>query len=190
MFPCAPILNQAAQKGLAFFYTALDPSLIPDKAGIDALVGLDDIIMVGYPNGLWDSVNNLPILRAGTTATHPKYGYEGKAYFLIDCACFPGSSGSPVFIYNPSGWGDRLGNVHVGQGRLLFLAVLCAGPQHIVEGSVGIVEVPELVSVRFGSLCDQAVSGQGRTLLESEQGTRETVFLADLANAADFEGSN
>jgi hypothetical protein len=147
VFPCAPILNQAAQKGLAFFYTTLDPSLIPDKIGIDDLVGLDNIIMVGYPNGLWDSVNNLPILRAGTTATHPKYDYEGKPYFLIDCACFPGSSGSPVFIYNPSGWSDRRGNVHVGQGRLLFLGVLFAGPQHIVEGPVGMVEVPELVRV-------------------------------------------
>lgn len=147
VFPCASILTQAAERNVAFFYVSLDPSLIPDTGGIENLVGFDDILMVGYPNGLWDSANNLPILRAGKTATHPKYDYEGKPYFLIDCACFPGSSGSPVFVYNRSGWSDRLGNVNIGQERLLFLGVLFAGPQHIAEGAVGTVEIPELARV-------------------------------------------
>jgi hypothetical protein len=143
VFPCASIFNQAAQKNLTFFYVALTPKLIPDHPTIDNLVGLDDIIMVGYPNALWDSVNNLPLMRAGITATHPKYDFEGEPCFLIDCACFPGSSGSPVFLYNRSSYSDRSG-LHVGQDRLLFLGVLFAGPQHVAHGEIGTVEVPEL----------------------------------------------
>lgn len=147
VFPCASLLNQAAESNLSFFYITLEPSLIPDRTKVENLIGFDDIVMVGYPNGLWDSVNNLPILRAGKTATHPKYDYEGKPYFLIDCACFPGSSGSPVFVYDRSGWSDRHGNVNIGQERLLFLGVLFAGPQHIAVGEVGTIEIPELARV-------------------------------------------
>ncbi len=55
--------------------------------------------MVGYPVGLWDSVNNMPILRRGSTATLLDWTYEGRQEFVIDAACFPGSSGSPVFKY-------------------------------------------------------------------------------------------
>ena len=145
--PVASLLKQAGDKGLTFFYVALNAPLIPKADQLDDLSGFDDILMVGYPNGIWDSANNLPILRAGTTATHPKYDYEGKPYFLIDCACFPGSSGSPVFLYNTSGWKDRRGNTHVGQERLLFLGVLFAGPQHVVEGTVDQVVIPDLASI-------------------------------------------
>ena len=37
--------------------------------------------------------------------------------------------------------------MHVGQERLLFLGILFAGPQHIAEGVVGTIEVPELARV-------------------------------------------
>jgi hypothetical protein len=26
--------------------------------------------MIGYPNGIWDAKNNLPVIRKGITATH------------------------------------------------------------------------------------------------------------------------
>ena len=86
VMPVASVMNRASEKGVNFFYMSLDPALIPNNETVEDLTGFDDIIMVGYPNGLWDSSNNLPILRAGATATHPKYNYEGKPYFLIDCA--------------------------------------------------------------------------------------------------------
>lgn len=141
--PVASIIQQATQNGLNFYYVNLDETLLPTAEQIDSLSGFDDILMVGYPNALWDSVNNLPILRAGVTATHPKYNYEGKPMFLIDCACFPGSSGSPVLIFDKNGWTDRKG-VHLGQQRLLLVGVLFAGPQHVAEGDVTQVEVPSL----------------------------------------------
>jgi len=57
--------------------------------------------MIGYPNGLWDHVNNLPLIRRGITASHPGVDYQiegqnGPGVTVIDMACFPDSSGSPV----------------------------------------------------------------------------------------------
>jgi hypothetical protein len=103
---------------------------------------LEEILMIGYPNGLWDSVNNMPILRRGVTATHPNIDYEGRREFLIDAACFPGSSGSPVFLFNTNGWTNRAGGTVVGGTRVKLLGILYAGPQHTATGEVRIVMVP------------------------------------------------
>ena len=107
--PIAPLLTEALRTGTPFFYVSLDDSLLPTEADLVDLGTLEEILMIGYPNGLWDSVNNMPILRRGVTATHPNINYEGRREFLIDAACFPGSSGSPVFLFNTNGWTNRNG---------------------------------------------------------------------------------
>lgn len=63
------------------------------------LTALEYVVIVGYPDDIWDQVNNFPIFKKGVTATHPKIDYEGRPEFLIDAAIYPGSSGSPVFLY-------------------------------------------------------------------------------------------
>ena len=35
--------------------------------------------MVGYPIGLWDEVNNMPLVRKGITSYHPSMDFEGKS---------------------------------------------------------------------------------------------------------------
>src|SRR5207247_2646715 len=62
------------------------------------LTAIENVITVGYPDGRWDQVNNRPIVRRGITATPLSIDYEGRREFLIDAACFPGTSGSPVFL--------------------------------------------------------------------------------------------
>ena len=57
-----------------------------------------NIYFVGYPDDRYDAKNNLPLIRTGMIASHPKYDYNGSAVFIIDAQVFPGSSGSPVFI--------------------------------------------------------------------------------------------
>ena len=104
--PIAPFLRVAEQSGKTLFYIPLDVTLVPNKQQLDDLSAMEDIVMIGYPNGIWDSVNNKPIYRKGITATHPCRDYNGKKEFLIDAACFPGSSGSPVFILNENGYRD------------------------------------------------------------------------------------
>jgi V8-like Glu-specific endopeptidase len=139
--PIAPLLRLAEQKGEKIFYITLNKSLIPTASEIDDMMGMEKITMVGYPNGLWDQVNNLPIFRQGVLATDYKRDWNGKKEFLIDAACFPGSSGSPVMLFDIGGYQTKKGNF-IGTSRIKLLGVLYAGPQHTVEGDIKIVIVP------------------------------------------------
>ena len=67
--------------------------------------------------------------------------WNGKKEFLIDCACFPGSSGSPVLLFNVGGYFSRKG-MNLGGMRLKLLGILYAGPQHTATGEIEIVNVP------------------------------------------------
>lgn len=140
--PIAPITEQAIAANKPFFFVALDQSLIPSQLELQDLTALEDVLMVGYPNGIWDTTNNLPIFRRGITATHVNRNYNGRPEFMIDAACFPGSSGSPVFLYNSGGWASRDGGWVIGGVRIKLLGVLYAGPQHTATGEVRIVNVP------------------------------------------------
>ncbi|NQU68319.1 MAG: trypsin-like peptidase domain-containing protein [Candidatus Marinimicrobia bacterium] len=142
ILPIAPLLVQFRDKGTPLFYLALERNLIPNEEELAELTALEDVVMIGYPNGIWDSLNNMPIFRKGITATHPAVDYEGRSEFMIDMACFPGSSGSPVLLYNVGGYRSRAGTYMMGQDRIKLLGVLYAGPQHTAEGDVKIVEVP------------------------------------------------
>jgi hypothetical protein len=93
--------------------TAMERTHLADEALYRSLEGTEDVIMVGYPNGIWDSVNNKPIYRRGIIATHPARDYNGKPEFVIDCACFPGSSGSPVYLHD-NRWMMSRGNFALG----------------------------------------------------------------------------
>lgn len=132
------------QYGKVFFYKAFDNSLIPVNENLSEIDIAEEIFMIGYPNGLWDSVNNMPIVRRGTMATNISLNHNGRREFVIDAACFPGSSGSPVILFNKGGYTDKRGNINLGKGRLMLLGILYAGPQLTVTGEIEIVTVPNL----------------------------------------------
>lgn len=151
--PIAPFLEAAKAQSKSLFYIPLDLSLIPSEEQLETLSALEEIVMIGYPNGIWDAINNKPIFRKGVTATHPCFDYNGKKEFMIDAACFPGSSGSPVFILNEGGYRDKNGNTYLGSTRLLFMGTLYAGPQHTATGEVKIIDVPTVQKpVTFSSI--------------------------------------
>ena len=131
--PFADAVTFLQQKGENIFFIPLETSLIPNQEQIDDLLGIEEIIMVGYPNGLWDETHNKPIIRKGITASHPKFDYNGKKEFLIDAACFPGSSGSPVFILYEGAFSTKAGGL-MGGTKFIFLGTLYAGPQHTATG--------------------------------------------------------
>ena len=138
--PIGQLLNMAQKDNVNFFYIPLDVKLILSDEELDKLTAMEDITMVGYPNGIWDSVNNLPIFRKGITATHPKINYNGKEEFMIDAACFPGSSGSPVLLLNEGSYATQDGII-VGS-RVNLLGILYAGPQNTAKGNIEIVNIP------------------------------------------------
>lgn len=140
--PIAPFLNAAESQRKSIFFIPLDKSLIPTDSQLEELSALEDVVMVGYPNGIWDVTNNKPIFRKGVTATHPFFDYNGKKEFMIDMACFPGSSGSPVFLLNEGGYRDKKGNTYLGATRIYILGTLYAGPQHTATGEVRVINIP------------------------------------------------
>jgi len=140
--PIAPLTREAESIHKPVYFVILDKSLIPSQEDLDSFDLLEDIVMVGYPIGLWDQVNNLPLFRKGSTASHPAINWNGKKEFIIDAACFPGSSGSPVFILNKGGFTEKSGRWNIGTSRLYLMGVLWGGPQFGVDGSISIVPVP------------------------------------------------
>lgn len=142
ILPISLILNTAYAQKFEIFTPFLTESTIPISQDIADNIGvISEIFMLGYPNGLWDEVNNLPLLRRGLTATSPIYNFNGKQEFLIDCACFPGSSGSPIFIYKPSGHSTPNGDFIVGRELFYLIGILYAGPQHLASGELEILPI-------------------------------------------------
>jgi hypothetical protein len=141
IMPFQPVVELAANSGKKIFYLYFDQSLVPTPSLWRQLTAIENIVMIGYPNGLWDSSNNLPIIRRGITATHPASNFCGRHEFVIDAACFPGSSGSPVLLYNIGSYEDRDGNLIVGS-RIALLGVLYAGPQMNAEGKIVAKPIP------------------------------------------------
>jgi hypothetical protein len=79
IMPMNRIFEDASKKHRKkLFRISLDESIIPSIDRLKELSVMEDVIMVGYPKGLWDEENNLPIIRRGITAIHPKFDYNGK----------------------------------------------------------------------------------------------------------------
>jgi hypothetical protein len=136
VMPIAPFISEANKRGTRLFYIPFDKSLLPTKQQLLDLSALEDILMIGYPNGIWDSINNKPLMRKGVTATHPNFDYNGKKEIMIDIAAFPGSSGSPVLVFNEGGYMDKRGNMNIGASRVILLGILYAGPQATATGEI------------------------------------------------------
>ncbi|MGH9876598.1 MAG: S1 family peptidase, partial [Nitrososphaerales archaeon] len=102
ILPLAPWFEIMQEKDIDPFVVCNDTSSMPTKEQWDSLSPLEKITMIGYPDGLWDEVNNLPIARIGHTATAANIDYNGRREFLIDAAVYPGSSGSPVYLFEES----------------------------------------------------------------------------------------
>lgn len=140
---CVPIarhIQSLEKKGKKPFYAYLSKTLIPNETEKTDFTAVEEVYMAGYPVGISDIHNNKPIVRRGITATHPNKDYQGEKKFLVDMACFPGSSGSPIVIMNQGAYSTPRG-VTVGT-RIHLLGVLYAGPQYSASGVLSFASVP------------------------------------------------
>ncbi len=135
------MLNYLKTKGINPYFKVLDGGILPRADAWQKFLAVEDVLMVGYPSGIWDATNNLPVFRKGITATHPGISYNGKEEFLIDCAVFHGSSGSPVFIFNQGAYPTKGGTIQLGS-RLVLIGILYAIYQYQASGDIAIVEAP------------------------------------------------
>lgn len=142
---CALICSQAVgavqASGREPYVAFLGPTHLLPSDQASWMRFIEPVVMVGYPNGLWDEVNDMPIIRRGSTATHALQFHRGKPEFVIDMACMPGSSGSPVFLFEDGI--VRSGTNLMSPGtRFSLLGVLWGGPQITLEGRIEVRPVP------------------------------------------------
>lgn len=136
-----PLIEKLKLEGKNIFYIPIDDNLIYNEEKLKELSAVEDVLMVGYPIGISDEINHYPIFRRGITASHPAIDFNKKGIGLVDIACFPGSSGSPIFIINEGSYSDKKGNVYIAN-RAIFLGVLYAGPTFNAQGQINIMEIP------------------------------------------------
>jgi hypothetical protein len=86
------------------------------------------VLFVGFPNGMFDEMHYMPIVRRGYVATSPDLDFNGTPIFLIDASVFPGSSGSPVFTV-----GDSLIG---GTPSLKFIGIISAVYTQATDGHI------------------------------------------------------
>lgn len=120
--PLAGTFNDFQNRNIEIFFRTVDQNIVPTKEQEDKLSAIENITFIGYPSGLYDEKNKISIIRQGITATPIWNDFKGEEVFLIDAGVFPGSSGSPVFIYNQGTYPVKDG-IALGS-RLIFVGVL------------------------------------------------------------------
>jgi hypothetical protein len=135
------ILNKISQEGNRVFIRTIPLEFIPTKEDIEELDALENILFIGYPIGIYDKKNLFPIIRRGITATPVYSNYEGKSLFLIDASVFPGSSGSPVFVYDKGSFKTRDGTTNIGD-RIYFVGVISETIIRNDKGELEFIDIP------------------------------------------------
>jgi hypothetical protein len=94
-----------------------DKDLLPETEDLilSGLVGdikgysiWDPLLVIGYPEGYYDSAHNLPIIRSANLASVTNMPFDGKAKCIIDAQLHKGTSGSPVIV-RPNYFYDEYG---------------------------------------------------------------------------------
>jgi hypothetical protein len=135
-----PILECFRAQGKTPFFVSLDARMIPTRQQEADIEAIQQIVFVGYPNGMRDNVNLLPIARRGYTATPYAVDFNGLPLFLIDANVFQGSSGSPVLVLDDGPFASR-GGLVVGQ-RAYFLGLVTSAYFQPVDGEIQFKQVP------------------------------------------------
>ncbi len=168
IMPYLPLLTQLQSQGQSIFFKPFPHKMIPSEQQLMELDALEEIAFVGYPNGIFDSKNLLPILRRGTTATPLQINYEGKPIFLVDASVFPGSSGSPVVICNHGGFATKSG-FSVGT-RVLLLGIISSVLVQRSNNLLEFIAVPTAITtpgVRTMQMIDLGVVFKASVIVET-----------------------
>ena len=137
-----PLFEEVCKKtGKRVFFIPITEDIIYDKKRLEDLSALEQVVMVGYPNGLWDHIHNYPLFRRGYTSAHPAYDFNRDGVGVVDMACFNGSSGSPIFILDEGGYLDKNTRTFNMKGRVVFLGILFEGPRKLEIGELVNVDV-------------------------------------------------
>lgn len=138
------LINEKEEEGIHLYFRCISNNSLISNEDLQDLTPIEDIVMIGYPIGLIDDANNKPVIRKGITATDIRLNYKGRQEFVIDAACFHGSSGSPVFLRKMGLAKEQTEKgLTIGmQPSYAFLGILYAGPVETVDGEIKIKTIP------------------------------------------------
>jgi hypothetical protein len=175
VMPYMPLLKEIEKSGQRVYFQALPDSIVPSQQQLEDLDAVEEVFFVGYPNGIYDQRNLLPIVRRGTTATPPQLDYNGTPTFLIDASVFGGSSGSPVLICRSGGFDKK--NTFVFGQRIHLLGVV-AGVA--VRRDMNRVEFINLPTVQVPIVQSEQVLNLGHVFKSSTVLEAVTGFLRQM----------
>lgn len=135
------LLNKYQSESMPIYVVGADESIIASSDDLKKFQPLEDILVVGYPDGVSDTANNIPIFRRGITATPVYMKFNGKKQFMIDAAIYHGSSGSPVFLYNVGAWINENNVAQLGT-RVALLGVVWGVFETPTEGEIRVMPAP------------------------------------------------
>ena len=55
--------------------------MVATTTDLEALDFAEEVLVIGYPNALWDEANNLPLFSKGIASTHPAKDFNSKPEF-------------------------------------------------------------------------------------------------------------
>lgn len=164
--PFGPIINQLSNKNVNIFYRSISQDQVPTEEVSKEISAVEDVIIIGYPNGLYDTKHLLPIVRKGITATPANIDFENQPKFLIDASIFPGSSGSPVFICNEGSF-TKKGELYMGN-RVIFLGIVASVYIRSEVNKLETIQIPtqEVPVVRSCQMIDLGVVYKASCIVE------------------------
>ena len=97
--PTRDVVAIAVNAPPQFAQAAIPLSWLADETSFDRYgIGVgDEMLALGYPEGLASNRAGFPILRVGRLASYPLSPVREFPTFLLDFRVFPGNSGGPVF---------------------------------------------------------------------------------------------
>lgn len=137
-----PELRQSQSRGERPLFFSIDERLIWDDVKKKELTPVEDVLVIGFPGGFFDDVNMSPIFRRGITATPAYQAFDGHSSFLIDAAIWPGSSGSPVLLFNEGSFYDHKNNALTAGNRVALLGVVNATLTQGTSGAIAVQPAP------------------------------------------------
>jgi hypothetical protein len=140
-----PMISDLGRKGIEVRRAVLTNVILDSAKFLRSCPSVQKIYMVGYPIGLWDRVNNSPLVTTGVTATPLTLDFNGEMEFLVNCNAFPGSSGSPIFAVNDGV--NYLEDEHSLSFHPLiyFVGIVHRICVHDVDGQISDIPVPNAV---------------------------------------------
>jgi len=131
------------------------------------LSGINEATIVGYPIDLFDELNNYPLFRRGITALHPSVDFLNQPLGLLDIACWPGSSGSPVLVVHEP-LRKQVGMSYHDSQRI-FLGVVSHNYTYTVDGKIEKRKIATKRNVAFHVPAHLAVYVKAKALLHFRQ---------------------